>query len=95
MAYDTKNKKQVACKIYFARNFLTKDLSKILSAVKTEAEVLKKIDHKNIVKVIDKYLYFGNPTIVTELIEGYQLSDLIKKRKIGVNEMLLIVQQLL
>lgn len=55
----------------------------LIQALKQEVEILKKLDHPNIVKYYDSYEDDGCIYIVMEYIPGENLNQLIKQRKIN------------
>ena len=52
-----------------------------LKKVENEVELLKKLDHPNILKVYEAYLYAGSYCIITELCEGGSLHNYIRERR--------------
>jgi calcium-dependent protein kinase len=57
--------------------------SDLIDCLKHEVEVLKKLDHPNIVKYFDTYEDEGSIHIVMEYIPGENLMQLIKQKKIN------------
>src|SRR5690606_41852119 len=50
---------------------------------KEEVDILKKLDHPNIVKVYGEYILDHKPSLEMEYIEGETLETLLKQEKIG------------
>jgi calcium-dependent protein kinase len=50
-----------------------------MKKVGNEVLLLGQLDHPNIIKVYEAYLFEGQYCIITELCEGGSLSDLIKQ----------------
>ncbi|XP_055389008.1 calcium-dependent protein kinase 6-like [Condylostylus longicornis] len=65
---------QRVCKI------INKDLSKIpMEQIEAEIDVLKKLDHPNIIKVFDVYADYNSIYIIMETCDGGELADRISK----------------
>jgi calcium-dependent protein kinase len=54
---------------------------KVITMAENEWNMLKRLDHPNIVRVIDVYKDSANFYIVTDFIEGVELFDEICKRE--------------
>jgi eukaryotic-like serine/threonine-protein kinase len=50
-------------------------------AFEAEAETLKRLNHPNIVKVLDSGVIDGQHCLVTELVEGYDLMQVLKRHR--------------
>ena len=74
LAADTRTNTQVAIKVLKEE---VSDKEKILDRFTQEG--LLKLDHPNIVKVLDAGTHNNNPYIVMEYIEGQYLEEYIKK----------------
>lgn len=59
-----------------------------------EIAILKKINHPNVVKVIEELILDGKPAIKMDYIDGETLDEIIKDRVLPVNEILEIVMQI-
>ena len=75
LAFDLVTKKEVAIKM------IREDTMKNpvnLSRFEREARAAASLDHQNVIRVINLGTYEGRPFMVTELIKGQTLKDLIR-----------------
>ena len=82
-AYDGELDRVVALKLQRAEYFTPEHIE----AFQTESRILAALEHSNIVPVFDAgQLDSGPRFIVSKLIEGTSLRDLLKKKRLGFNE---------
>ena len=96
-AYDIKNKKYVACKIHqLNENWSNQMKDSYINHTVRENEILKNLNHKNIVKHLDTIMIDDNSFCsVIELCNGKDLSSYIQeKKKISENEVKIITKQI-
>ena len=96
-AYDIKNQKYVACKIHQLNvNWSNQMKDSYINHTVRENEILKLINHKNIVKYLDTIMIDNNSfCTVIELCNGKDLSSIIHERKkISENEVKVITKQI-
>ena len=96
-AYDIKNQKYVACKIHQLNvNWSNQMKDSYINHTVRENEILKLINHKNIVKHLDTIMIDNNSfCTVIELCNGKDLSSIIHERKkISENEVKVITKQI-
>ncbi|MCD6384577.1 protein kinase [Candidatus Sumerlaeota bacterium] len=60
----------------------------------TEAALLARLRHPNIVNIIDRKEVNGLSVIVMEFVDGESLKDILLKRSVGINEMINIIVQI-
>lgn len=62
---------------------------------KEEVDILKKLDHPNIVKVYNEYIIDGKPSLEMEFIDGDTLETILKKEKyFSIDETLDLIEQI-
>ena len=96
-AYDIKNQKYVACKIHQLNvNWSNQMKDSYINHTVRENEILKLINHKNIVKHLDTIMIDNNSfCTVIELCNGKDLSSIIHERKkLSENEVKVITKQI-
>lgn len=92
-AYDTMDKKTVAVKV------LNRDIEQSVDGIRRflkEAEIGRKLDHPNIVKIYDAGRIDDARYLTMEFVEGVTLKQLIKeKNKLDMNHGVVITEQIL
>jgi len=80
----------------YAIKFLEKDLFEGFEQMKRETDIMKKLDHKNILKLYDIFEDDRHVYIVMELVEGSELFDkIIKKGYYSEKEAIFLIKQIL
>ena len=78
-AYDTRLHTEVAFKIIQTDAFPTQSLDRMLARFKREAQTLAKLQHSNIVGIIDYGEYEQTPYLVMEYLPGGSLKQILGK----------------
>lgn len=93
-AFDLRLLRYVAIKVSFSKEAgQHHDTDKILR----EAQIIARIEHANIIPVYDVIEQAGQVLIVMRLVEGEDLSQMLRRRNVafGVNESLRIIRKVL
>ncbi|MBN1897188.1 MAG: serine/threonine protein kinase, partial [Spirochaetes bacterium] len=91
LAEDEDQKKKVAIK--FLKPGITSSYVEDVIRFKKEVELVSKLDHPGIIRSFGTGEFENVPYIVTELLEGETLAELIRKKSFKTEETLLIVHQ--
>jgi serine/threonine protein kinase/formylglycine-generating enzyme required for sulfatase activity len=81
-AFDTKLEREVAIKVVRRQAFPEEKIDRILKRFEREAKALAKLDHPNIIPIIDSGEEDGTPYLVMNYISGGTLKKLLKGKPI-------------
>lgn len=92
-ATDTSTNKEVALKVMDVRSYTSDDYLKNL--VKSEIQIMKNLNHPNIVSLIDFFQSSKNLYMVTEYCQGGDLKDYMSRKRLEEKEAFSILSQIL
>jgi len=81
-AFDTRLEREVALKVVRRKAFPEEKIERILKRFDREAKALAKLNHANIIPIIDSGEEDGTPYLVMSLIPGGTLKERLKKKPI-------------